>query len=343
MTVRRALLLFTTFVAAFAAACEGATGPGVAGGDGSGADVRDDGVFNLGDVATTDGSAPTDTAVPADIAPPTDTGRPPGPDTGPPSDTPVAQDAPVSRDTPVGGPAHGSVVAWEARSDFLDRAGVTAEFQRGASDPPPAYGTCAVLSFDPARPSPAPASLDAGTISVTGTSRPVTLTWSPALPGGGVGYASDLPEETERILGAPGTVATATGTGGRDVPAFTASVATPLSVSVDAPPDAPFGAVSRSEPLLVRWNAADGETTIVSLNVIDGSYKPAAGDALVCTLLGDSGQFTVPAAAMARLPTGPSYRVVVGVTRARTATVRVGTAEVSLTVTASAGVVPSLR
>jgi hypothetical protein len=237
-----------------------------------------------------------------------------------------------------GGP-YGIVALWEARSSALNRAGASADLRPEPLLDPPMLDRCTVVTVAPTQPPAAPASLDAGPITITGALRPVTLAWSAALAGGR-GYASNLDAELEQILPAPGALVTATAAGGADVPGFAVSVGTPAPVVISAPSSSFFDSVDHTASLPVRWNAADGETTVISLNVIDGQYQPAAGDAVVCTLSGDPGQFTVPASAMSRLPTGNGYRVIVGVTRVRSATANVADGQVMFTVSASGAVYP---
>lgn len=314
-------------VALFAGACEGDGGGGA---DATGLTDAAPGGPDVGGDAAPGGP---DTVAGPDSA---------GPDAAPVDDTMNAPDVPAGEDTADSRPVFGGVVLWEASSPYLNRAGASAELRRAplADVPPAIHDRCAVVTVDPTAPAPLPESLDAGTIQLTGGRAPVTLTWSAALAGGGHGYVSDMDPEEEYILPAAGAIVTATAAGGADVPAFTASVATPTPVTLAEPSSLPFASLDTGEALTVRWNPADGETTVVSVNVIDGSYDAAAGAALVCTLEGDPGEYVVPAAAMATLPTGPSFRAIVAVTRIRTASVPVAGGSTTLTVTASGAVVP---
>lgn len=329
------LLLPLLLLSVLALACEGAGGEGGADGTlvadvGGGAGGRDGGADTAGGDDTTPG---------ADVVT--------GPDSGSPADVMGdPPDVPAGDDAAAPGPVYGGVVLWEALSPFIERAGASADLRRAPLPalPAPTHDLCAVVMVDPAQPAALPASLDAGTIRISGALQPVTLTWSAALAGGGSGYAADLHAETEHILPAPGTVVTATADGGADVPGFTAAVATPRPVTLSAPSSMPFASVDSGEALTVQWTAGDGGTTVVSLNVIDGmDYEPVAGAALVCTLDGDPGQYVVPAAAMGSLPTEPGARVIIAVTRIRTVEVPVAGGSATFTVTASGAVVPLIN
>jgi len=322
MPRRPVLVVLATLVLFLLGACEAAEG--LLGGDDAAAGADTAARVDVGGAGEDVPEAPPDDAAARDTAVP-----PPDESTG--------------EDAPIAGPVYGVVALWEARSSALNRAGASADFRREPVIEDPELGRCVVVAVDPTQALPPPASLDAGALTIDGALQPVTLGWSAALPGGGQGYASNLDAELEQLLPGAGTVVTATATGGADVPGFTASVATPAPVSISEPSAGLFGSVAGDAALPIRWNAADGETTVISLNVIDGQYEAVAGDALVCTLDGDPGQFTVPAMAMAELPRGASYRVVIGVTRVRSATVDVAGGAVTFTVSASGGVYPFIQ
>ena len=332
---RARLLALATVVAIGAlGACDGAGGLfGDDGGrDGGGGDDGDVVV----DIADTGGGG-TDTGA-------TDLGASP--------DLPaVVPDASSTRDTGGGEPVSGGVVVWQAESDMVDLAGVTAGFRRGGEQEPAGqrFGACLAVPVDPSRPAAPAASLDAGTILVTGTSAEVTMTFTDPLPAGGRGYASSLPQETESLHPAAGASITARAAGGADLPAFTLVTPTPAPVRMTRPSGGFFDSISADRALEVAWNAAEADTVVVGVGIIDvevlaGSYEAVAGDSLLCTLEGpDPGTYTIPAEAMARLPgRGQGYYARVSVTRVRTTRSPLPDGEVSLAVTASTGVAPGL-
>ena len=198
------------------------------------------------------------------------------------------------------------------------------------------------MAFDALGSAPT-ASLDAGTITIAGTTPPATLTHGGSLPAGGLAYTSNLSTEQESLHPAAGTPVTASAAGGADLPAFSVSAPTPTPVAISSPSGGLFASISRDEALRVRWNAAAAESVVVAVSVLDGSFEPMAGDNILCTLEGaDPGELTIPAGAMARLPMDGSARALVSVTRVRSASVPVLDGSVTLGVTASSGVAPSL-
>ncbi len=239
----------------------------------------------------------------------------------------------------------GGVLVFEARSEFLNRANASAGFTEYRETEPVGtpYGPCVVVFADPDAPKDPPQSLDAGPIAITGTTPAVMLGYFDPLAAGGKGYQSSLAETNETLLPAEGAPVTAEARGGADLPAFSITVATPTPMTVTAPAGGLFSSIAAGVALDVAWTPGNGETTLVSVNVLNGQFKAVAGNTILCTLTGDPGALTVPAEAMQTLPSGIGYRALVGVTRIRTAKVPLLAGEVTLGVTASSGVVPTLR
>ncbi len=254
-----------------------------------------------------------------------------------PDDVAVGSD--VSEQAPSGG-----VIVWQAESDYLDRANVSAGFRWGVApvETGDRIGDCVVGYADPEAETPPTPSLDAGTIVVSGTIPEATLTYGPALTGGCSLYTASLPDTNESLHPAQGVTVTATAAGGEDLPGFTLSETTPTPVTISEPSGGMFGSISATEALTVAWNAADADEVVVTVSLLDHGFDPVEGETLLCTVAGDMGAFEVPAEAMARLPVDAGAYALVTVTRVRKESVSLLGGEVSLGVTASSGVVAGI-
>jgi uncharacterized protein (TIGR03437 family) len=85
---------------------------------------------------------------------------------------------------------------------------------------------------------------------------------------------------------------TITGTGGKDVGAFTATLNVPISPTLTSPSSATGLTVSRGKGMTVTWNP-NGSTGHVEL--VLGSYvDPNTGSSVVCTAPASAGTFTIP-------------------------------------------------
>lgn len=159
-------------------------------------------------------------------------------------------------------------------------------------------GACQLLPEGSAAPGATIPSLDAGLITVTGLSQPVTLT--PTTVGETyVRYGSGLPESTASLLSPQSPVVTATAAGGASVPAFTVEVTVPKQVNVTSPAEK----VGASDDLAVKWTADTATFMRVDLFVYDSEKSAqASGPIIACAVDGDPGTLAVPKALLSKLP-----------------------------------------
>lgn len=240
----------------------------------------------------------------------------------------------------------GAVAVFEidTGSADLDRGNAVAHF--GPPEPPPEadarFGPCDVLPQAPnLEPQPHPGA-DAGTITITGAAIPVELTWSAY----DATYASSVPASNAAILAKPDTPIQVSATGGAHVPPFSGSVATPAPVELLSPTLGLTAQVATTEPLPLSWTQdSPGKVTrtVVALAPVGFDFKPIKGAAIVCAVPGDPGALTVPADAMAALPSTFGTRLVVSVTRTVETTVDAGGVPVTLAATATYGGVATAK
>jgi hypothetical protein len=159
-------------------------------------------------------------------------------------------------------------------------------------------GPCQLLPEGSAAPGATIPSLDAGLITVTGLSQPVTLT--PTTVGESyVRYGSGLPESTASLLSPQSPVVTATAAGGASVPAFTVEVTVPKQVNVTSPTQK----VGADADLGVKWTADTATFMRVDLFVYDSEKSAqASGPIIACAVDGDPGTLAVPKALLSKLP-----------------------------------------
>lgn len=157
------------------------------------------------------------------------------------------------------------------------------------------------------------ATLDAGSISITGTVSPVTLTAS----GSPLRYhaGSTVPYP---IYSAGATIAFA-GAGGADIPAFSGSVTGPAEVAGFTKPTS----LSRAG-YTATWTAGSGPAFWVLVLGVDSTSAT-----IVICRVSDTGSFTVPASAFALLPSSDTMAAA-GVARVAQTDVDVSGARVSL-------------
>lgn len=142
-------------------------------------------------------------------------------------------------------------------------------------------------------------SLDAGTISITGTTEPLTLVQEEP---GDVYVAPESPTD----VFVPGATLTVTTTGGQ-VPAFTATVTAPQPLTITTPTT-----YSRAAPPTFTWGAGTGSS---ELWILLQSATTAAPGGILCRVP-DTGSYTMTTAALALLPAGVTqvtaivYRIV---------------------------------
>jgi uncharacterized protein (TIGR03437 family) len=159
----------------------------------------------------------------------------------------------------------------------------------------PASGTCTVMKFVPSGAGSVSRGLDAGSsLTLTGPLGSRVLHWytnGEYQADLGAGFGSTLPPGTYQV----------TGSGGADVPAFTASftVATSLVWSNKAA----VSAIDRTQPLTVTWSGGP-ETG----HVLIGGWSRGveSGAAFACVEEANKGTFTIPPHVLTALPTSYS-------------------------------------
>lgn len=218
----------------------------------------------------------------------------------------------------------------------LNRGNVGAAFVEPGSDPPPiqTVGACDVINVS-ADSTGGPFGYDAGSISVMGTSRPVTLTPN-AGGSGSVTYTSNLSEDNQDIYN-PNASITISAAGGADIPAFNGTITSPGEHEMTSPaPDA-----SVSGDTNIAWSPAQsGNDVLVSVVPLNAVFSPIDGPGLSCAVPSDSGSFTIPAAAMDALQ-GP--RLAITVIKVVNQSVQAGSNTVVLNVTYAHGSVVTLN
>lgn len=293
-------------------------------GDADSAVLGDTGIADTGvtQTATTDtGTTPTDTGA-ADSTP-TDTG---------------------TTDTGTGPKRYGGgVLLSEVDSNFLNLAVVAARFTDivGATPPLATYGPCEVSLTDPNN-VPSDFGYDAGTITVSGTTNPASVTLSPQAEGdAGTGYGSSLVDDHENILPGAGAIVRVDGAGGADIGAFNMVFQVPARIGVTAPSTGLGSDLSTGSDLTVTWSTAtgpaQGDQVLVSISPLNGSGAPVAGRTLICAGA-DTGSLTIPAAALADVRGMSSSKLsAFGATRSKAASATASNGIVEGSVTVSTG------
>lgn len=97
---------------------------------------------------------------------------------------------------------------------------------------------------------------------------------------------------------------TVTGTGGKDVGAFTATLTIPPSPTLLSPAPGPNLVITRSNGQAITWNAngSTGSVDILLLSAIDNQFT--IGAALFCRAPASAGSFAIPPYALLALPAG---------------------------------------
>lgn len=145
----------------------------------------------------------------------------------------------------------------------------------------------------------------AGTITITGTPSPITLTPSGTAPN--VTYQNAGSQNTAPLQAGTAIAAQATGSQGpTDVAAFALTTTAPDAVVGFAPP----GSVSRAG-FTASWTRGDGSNMWVLLFGFDPQL--GSGTDIICDAA-DVGSFTIPASTFALLPASDT-QAIVGVAR----------------------------
>ena len=208
-------------------------------------------------------------------------------------DAPAAPDAPPLDANLVH--LHGLVALAYLHAASMGSSGVTAQFSAGGvyGDPIGTDGACSMFH------NPPKSGLSAGTITISGTTMPITLTPS----GTPVQYnASSVPEHAFSA----GAMLTASAAGA-EFPAFTATTTAPTSVAGFTAPSS----ISRAAGYQATWTQ-DGGRIWLALEA-----ENSASDAyLLLCKVPDTGSYTVTPAALALFPAATGF---VGVSLARVA------------------------
>ncbi len=276
-----------------------------------------------------------DTHAPGDTLAGTDTDRPPADTSQPPADTSRPVDTTPSGPSPVGV----GVLLSEIDSAFLNLAFVSARLTRAV---PPLdtsgtyHGACRVTTVDPDAPTGGTYGLDAGTITVSGTTPAVTFT--AASEGAyGTGYTSNIADDLQNLLPSGGAILTVSGSGGADIAAFSGALQTPEPVTIGLPETGITEKVDPTRNLTVTWNKGTGESVLVSLTPVDNTGNPVEGKAAFCLAIGDPGSLEVPKSALIELTGHTEPTMALGVTRTRTGSASTPGHRVPFTATRSSG------
>lgn len=172
-------------------------------------------------------------------------------------------------------------------------------------------GPCTVRTHAPLR------RLSAGTIRITGTVTPITFVESAPPRGVYYDHGGSVPDPAYE----DGAIITVEGSGGADVPAFTAAVTAPAALSGYVPPTS----LSR-RGFTATWDAGAGPEIRIVLVAIQPRTRDAR--AVICRVP-DTGTFSVPASVFRRIP--PAYdHVTVAVARRAETTQVIGGVRVTL-------------
>jgi uncharacterized protein (TIGR03437 family) len=221
----------------------------------------------------------------------------------------------VSQGTSAGGIATpGSVTKGDSGSVSFEKVSVLpGALGLGAAFDIASYGACTVVHYAAAQGSAPPLpyvyqSLDAGaSIGISGPNGSRTLTKSTSTDRATsqkfISYYSAF-DTTATYLGA-GNYA-ATGPGGPDVGAFTASLTLPLPplVWTDQPTPTASLTIDRTQPFTVHWTGGDpsGYVQIAGNSFVITSGTNGVGASFTCSARTGDGSFTVPSVVLLGLP-----------------------------------------
>jgi uncharacterized protein (TIGR03437 family) len=126
---------------------------------------------------------------------------------------------------------------------------------------------------------------------------------------GGTMTVPATPGQTQATLSSTGSflvpgIYTISGTGGKDVGPFSATIAIPAQPTLGSPASANNLTVTRSNGMTVTWSGADpnGHVEIELISALDSSFNTAA--TAFCKAPASAGTFTVPSYVLLALPTG---------------------------------------
>jgi hypothetical protein len=139
-------------------------------------------------------------------------------------------------------------------------------------------------------------SLDAGKLTLTGPGLAGGSVTIPEINSGGIGpvYSQQLPAGS--LVG--GGKYTLSAAGGTQVEAFSASATLPNNFTTNA---STINAINRATPLAITWTGTGFENVIISIN---GTTLAASTHQVVitCVLPASQGSYSVPTAALSKLP-----------------------------------------
>ena len=232
----------------------------------------------------------------------------------------------------------GGVLIYEVRSsgNTVNIGNAGAAF----NDPNPispvaTYGACRITTNSPESPQ---SGLDAGTIEISGTSAgSVTLT--PSAEGEGVTYISSLSEDSAEVM-APGDRIQIIAAGGSGVAAFSGEATAPEDIQLTNDYFTFGSQVPMTSDLVINWTGSGGDIIVISVIPSDlMSGDPVIGASSITCEVPDTGQFSIPQAAMGHLPSVPliGQSCIVSIIRANNTELTVGPAAVILSATAAFG------
>lgn len=166
----------------------------------------------------------------------------------------------------------------------------------------PAANTCEVTQFPSSVSAAAPTGLDAGKVTLSGPIGPYDLlnsstgSYSIAFLPASSASAPGLINDGTVLL--PGTY-TFTGTGGKDVSAFTGTITLPAKLNWTNRPAVP-ATINRSQPLTITWT--NGYAGALLQIVGQSQASLGVGAQFMCWADAAAGSYTVPAAVLSALP-----------------------------------------
>ncbi len=218
----------------------------------------------------------------------------------------------------------------------IRRGNAGAAFVEPTTEEPPldTFGDCNLVNVTQNAPEPFGYSAGNITVDVGGN----VLELMPSTGGNGsVTYTAPLGENNENIFAPNDTITVAAS--GNAVAAFEGSLNAPAEHTLTAP--AADSSVSAQEDLTLSWSGSgSGLDVAVTISPMDNFFGFLDGVGLNCSPSSDTGQLTIPAAAMARL-TGPKLAVVV--VKVVNENVEVGNDSIVINATYASGNIVNLR
>jgi hypothetical protein len=162
------------------------------------------------------------------------------------------------------------------------------------------HGTCTVLDCPSASAGPLPVLLDAGTVTITGGTSPITLTSDPK------GAYSEYDADTRLFTGGESFVANVGGKGA--IPGHQLSLRVPSQVTVPEPPLEGY-LIDRRMPFTQTWvGGAAGKAVVRVVSYeIDADGQSKGEVHVACSFEASAGNGTIAPEMLALLPAGGGY------------------------------------